>query len=44
MTQKPTEHNPGAGLMERFRNQHVAVRWGVVVLVVFVLWILLTAI
>lgn len=43
MAEKPV-NNPGAGLMERFRNQHVAVRWGVVVFVAFLAWILLTAI
>lgn len=38
--QKPA----GASLMERFRNQHVAIRWGVVALITIVAWLLITAI
>ena len=38
--QKPS----GANLIERFRNQHVALRWGAVALIVIVAWLLITAI
>jgi hypothetical protein len=39
------EHKPsGAGLIERFRNQHVAVRWGALALIAMVAWLLITAI
>jgi hypothetical protein len=34
----------GASFMERFRNQHVAVRWGAAALVALIIWILLTAV
>ncbi len=41
-----TEHEKpaGAGIVERFRNQHVAIRWGAVALVAMIVWLLLTAI
>jgi hypothetical protein len=38
------EKPSGAGIIERFRNQHVAVRWGAAALVAMILWLLLTAI
>ncbi len=38
--QKPV----GAGLIERFRNQHVAIRWGALALIAMVAWLLITAI
>jgi len=38
--QKPA----GASLMERFRNQHVAIRWGVLALIAMLAWLLITAI
>lgn len=38
------EKPAGANLMERFRNQHVAVRWGILALVAMLAWVLITAI
>ncbi len=38
------EKPAGANLMERFRNQHVAVRWGVLALIAMLAWVLITAI
>lgn len=38
--QKPA----GANLIERFRNQHVAIRWGVLALIAMLAWLLITAI
>jgi Fe2+ transport system protein FeoA len=41
-----TEHEKpaGASIVERFRNQHVAIRWGAAALVAMIVWLLLTAI
>ena len=40
-----TDQKPvGANLMERFRNQHVAVRWGALALIAMIAWLLITAI
>ena len=37
------EKPAGARLMERFRKQHVALRWGVMALIAMVAWILITS-
>ena len=38
------EKPAGARLMERFRKQHVALRWGIMALIAMVAWLLMTAI
>jgi len=38
------EKPSGANLIERFRNQHVAIRWGALALIAMVAWLLITAI